>query len=373
MPAALLTETLDALKVGDARRHRNLSLFPLFLNGGRSARQSGSRSRFDLLEQAIAAGTAAVKEVSASGSVPELKVVNSGKRPVLIPEGEIVVGGKQNRTVNVTVIVAPESDYVLPVTCVEAGRWGEEAEFTTQHYAPPQLRSKKVRSMQSSMRESGQAKADQSEVWEEVSSVLGELEAVSKTSSLADGFASSEEKLAEYGKALDLPEGASGFVVMSGETAIGMDLFDSPETLAAIWPRLSRAYFLQDVAKEQAEGEAPSSDAVERFLREVDEAAEEPADPEQAHVHIDIASESHVGTATYFERELCHVAVFPKPPDRAPSAGQPGVQQMQFAIDPEFMPECAVEEDEGPPLSEAPALPDERHRDENDDESEPEQ
>jgi hypothetical protein len=37
-------------------------------------------------------------------------------------DGEELVGAKQNRIV--TILVAPQSEIVIPVSCIEAGRWG---------------------------------------------------------------------------------------------------------------------------------------------------------------------------------------------------------------------------------------------------------
>ena len=78
------------------------------------------------LEDALAAGTTQMTEVSAEGHVPELRVKNSGKAPVLILDGEELVGAKQNRTANVTILVAAYSEIVIPVSCIEAGRWAKK-------------------------------------------------------------------------------------------------------------------------------------------------------------------------------------------------------------------------------------------------------
>ena len=74
-----------------------------------------------LLGTAIEAGQAVVEEVNESGSVPNLVVTNKADRPLLISEGEILVGAKQNRVVNVTVLVAAGVKFLMPVSCVEAG------------------------------------------------------------------------------------------------------------------------------------------------------------------------------------------------------------------------------------------------------------
>ena len=42
---------------------------------------------------------------------------------LLMLDGEELVGAKKNRVLNVTVLIAAQSDTVIPVSCVEQGRW----------------------------------------------------------------------------------------------------------------------------------------------------------------------------------------------------------------------------------------------------------
>ena len=76
-----------------------------------------------LLGTAIEREEAVVEEVDEDGEVANLSVSNRATRPILIPEGEILVGAKQNRVVNVSVLVASGSTFTLPDSCVEQGRW----------------------------------------------------------------------------------------------------------------------------------------------------------------------------------------------------------------------------------------------------------
>ncbi len=55
--------------------------------------------------------------------MPELRFVNHCERPVLLLDGEELVGAKQNRILNLTVLVPAHQTIVIPVSCVEAGRW----------------------------------------------------------------------------------------------------------------------------------------------------------------------------------------------------------------------------------------------------------
>jgi len=107
---------LSSLTIGSPIAVNALSVYPLL-------RSSADAPFYDTLSDAVRAGTLHITEVSAAGSVPELRVVNDGKRPVLIIDGEELVGAKQNRIVNLTVLVPEGTTIPLPVTCVEAGRW----------------------------------------------------------------------------------------------------------------------------------------------------------------------------------------------------------------------------------------------------------
>jgi hypothetical protein len=75
------------------------------------------------LDAALTGGAIRITEITEAGHVPEIRVRNDAERPVLIIDGEELVGAKQNRTVNISILVAAHADLHVPVTCVAAGRW----------------------------------------------------------------------------------------------------------------------------------------------------------------------------------------------------------------------------------------------------------
>src|SRR5687768_12076824 len=56
------------------------------------------------LDEALAAGWAQITELDDAGQVSALKVVVSGAVPVLLLDGEELIGAKQNRVVNLTIM-----------------------------------------------------------------------------------------------------------------------------------------------------------------------------------------------------------------------------------------------------------------------------
>src|SRR5262249_61609992 len=75
------------------------------------------------LDDALESQALKVTEVSEGGNVPTLKVVNTSGAHVFLMAGEQLIGAKQNRVLNTSLMVAPEVELPVPVSCVEQGRW----------------------------------------------------------------------------------------------------------------------------------------------------------------------------------------------------------------------------------------------------------
>ncbi len=92
---------------------------------------------------ALADGLAVIHELD-GGAVPSLVIETHASLPVLLVEGELLVGGRQNRVVNVTVLCPPGLATTVPVSCVEAGRWGAEQPMThSRHHSPGSFRGQR--------------------------------------------------------------------------------------------------------------------------------------------------------------------------------------------------------------------------------------
>src|ERR1051326_8950651 len=103
------------IQLGDPVEHRGVVIPPLFP-------RTDPRADYLTLEQAIPLGFH-VTEIDAAGSVPELLAKNPLDSNVLLYDGEELLGAKQNRILNVSVLVPARSETKIPVSCVEEGRW----------------------------------------------------------------------------------------------------------------------------------------------------------------------------------------------------------------------------------------------------------
>ena len=108
---------LKSAKAGDPQVYRNIVIFPM------TGTIEGDLDYLTLGE-ALESRLLTVTEVTAGGSVPELKVTNSADKPVLLLDGEELAGAKQNRVLNTTVLVPAKQSVVIPVSCTEQGEVG---------------------------------------------------------------------------------------------------------------------------------------------------------------------------------------------------------------------------------------------------------
>ena len=65
---------------------------------------------------------------------------------MLVVEGEHFLGNKQNRAINVTVLVPALADLEIPVSCLEQGRWGRRlASRRDEAFTAARVRARKKR------------------------------------------------------------------------------------------------------------------------------------------------------------------------------------------------------------------------------------
>jgi hypothetical protein len=299
----------DGLEVGEARRAGPLLLVPL--SGGRPAR--GYRTA----GAAVADGTFRIGE-TAGGRVPQLVVRNSGDLPVLLLDGEHLEGAMQDRVLNVTVLVAARHDTLIPVSCVERGRWGYRtsapAGFAPSTYmAPSRLRAMKAEQVMSSARSGAGRRTDQARVWKEVADARGRLKASpSATGALGAAYHDRERDLDAIAREAGDPGGANGVVAFAGKRPLALDLFDRSETLAEMWPRLVRGYAAD--ALDRGSPAEVDLGAARAFLGGLASPDAEATAHEGVGLGIDVilTTQDSVADALVWNDAVVHLAAFPR-------------------------------------------------------------
>jgi hypothetical protein len=237
-----IASAISQVQLGSPQVHANLTVFPLLGEGLEAP-------NYLLLDEALEGGCARVTEVSEAGSVPELRFVNECTRPVLLLDGEELVGAKQNRILNLTVLAPAGKTIEIPVSCVEAGRWhAQSREFSSArraHYAAG--RARKAAQVSESIRFGHGRRSDQGEVWNDIAMKAERMESRSPTSAAAAMYENHRQRLDDFRGAFESVEGQVGALFAVNGEAAGFDLFDSSHALGKLLPKLVESYALDAI------------------------------------------------------------------------------------------------------------------------------
>jgi len=307
--ARTLGEKIATLEAAEAIGHRNLTLVPLRGEGHQHL-------NYILATEAITAGVLTVTEVDESGSVPELLATNAGEKMILLLDGEELVGAKQNRILNTTVLLREHSKTKIPVSCVEQGRWRHTSrEFVSGNYSPSKLRGRKNRRVTESLRREGRAASDQGEVWQDVEENVVLFQAAAPTMAMSDAVEQRRDSLDTYVNALPYPGGARGVVVAVNGTFMAADIFDQPDTLERIWPRLVTGYAMDAFARPEQPARGFSAKAASMLLGHIGEIDCTPCPSVGLGKDWRFEAEDVVGQALVVEDACVHLCAFPNDDD----------------------------------------------------------
>jgi len=257
------------------------------------------------LEDALPLGLR-IGEVSEAGAVPELAVTNPTDANVLLYDGEERLGAKQNRILNVTVLVPARSKVPIPVSCVEEGRWSRRSvDFdAAPQAAHPELRRRKAQSLSADPLARGSA---QGVVWDAVRDQSARLGVQSPTGAQADVFRSRQDELRELERAFPLQPGQCGALFALGDD-LCLDYVSRPAAFARLYPKLRAGYLLD--ALERVGGQPASQERLGRFVASVAAAAQarqpSPGLGEDVRLHGD----GVVGSGLELDGELLQLCAF---------------------------------------------------------------
>ena len=250
----------STIQLGEPREHRGIVITPLFP-------LQAPVAAYLTLDEALPRGLL-ITEVSDAGDVPELSVDNPLDDRVLLYDGEELVGAKQNRILNVTVLIEAESILAIPVSCVEQGRWSSRSDRfeAARHLSHPELRRRKSARLASAPLIRGLA---QMEVWDEIADKARRMQVASPTAANADTFESRAHALGALEQAFPLEPGQCGAALALGDT-LCLDWVSRPDAFALLWPKIRAGYLLDGL--ERLDQPPTPSEEVHRFVGKVADA-----------------------------------------------------------------------------------------------------
>jgi len=302
-----LSSFLDKLSFSEQIKQDNLVLFPFMLP------DDVSGVEYLLLDEALSTGMVEITEVDAGGSVNTILINNKGKIAVLILDGDELLGAKQNRMANSTVLVPSGKAIELSVSCVERGRWRyESTNFRHEEsFAYSDLRRKKAEQVAVNLKRRHSFDADQGAIWEEVNLKQRKMNTRSSTDALHEIYVQYKYQLNEFVSKLTPHPHQVGMAVFINGRFSCIDIFDNPGTMKKVWVRLLKSYALDAIDKKSERHSEKNIDpkSVLAALKDVKVSF---AQSQGLGKDMRLESDKLVGAALVVENTIIHLSVFPR-------------------------------------------------------------
>jgi hypothetical protein len=248
------------------QRHEALTVFPLLT-------ADAAELPYLLLVDALEAGAVEITEVG-SGTVPELLATNESDAAVLVLDGEQLIGARQNRMTNRSLLLPAASATYLPVSCMEQGRW----RFVTQKFAPSEQHSPSTVRRQARESEAGYAMRDmaappealsqaQYAVWDSIASHARKVGSSPATGALNDLYEARADDLKSWIGDFPLVEGQVGLLAFLAVRQLGLDLIGGRQLFSRLHERLIRGYIMDALGSRTTRH--PGAERAQDFLDHV--------------------------------------------------------------------------------------------------------
>ena len=206
--------------IQDVKQYDNLTIMQIYLSQKKS---------FDYISGRAASlkNYLEINEVTESGSVNEILVANKSNNFIFLLDGDILIGAKQNRVVNTSILLAPFSKTHLPVSCIERDRWHHSSEnfHFSDNIIPNSIRANKSFSVNEELESSRSFHADQSKVWSDIESESIEYNTFSKTSDLNEMIELKKRNTSEEINSIKPNKKSNGVILFKDDKIFSADFF----------------------------------------------------------------------------------------------------------------------------------------------------
>jgi hypothetical protein len=274
--AMIVAAQRPAYRISAPYSHKNLTIF--LIHG----KDETSKTNILTLQEAMERKILRVYETS---DVNELAVENVSKYfDVFIQSGDIVKGGKQDRILAVSIIIAARSGRItIEAFCVESGRWQKRGNEDAGQFS-----SSNDRIVSKELKLAANGDRSQQEVWAKVSEAQdklsknlgGAVASANSRSSLQLSLenskvtATADEYVRKLSNLIDGRSDVIGYAFAVNGKINSADVYVSNALFKKLWPRMLKAAAIEAVSEKDGRSAtlpAAKPSEVQAFMSEADE------------------------------------------------------------------------------------------------------
>lgn len=264
------------------------------------------------LKKGLQMGLVKISELE-NASVNKLNVINNAITPLLILDGEELIGAKQNRIVNATYIIPPKTTMKIEVSCTEEGRW----KYTTNHFkysghfAESKLRKAKAQGVTKSLKKSKTRKSNQARIWNRISKVSDNLDVKSETSAMREIYTNNKAKINKYLENLKDENDTIGSIILINNEVSGIELLFNTILYKENHKKLIESYIPEAIERKNENYNNKSID-VDEFINKIITSKTQQYKPEGIGVDVRVESEDIIGSTILLENNPINASFFRK-------------------------------------------------------------
>jgi hypothetical protein len=178
--------------------------------------------------------------------VNSLLVENLSDKPLLILNGELFDGAKQDRVANESVLIPNNSSIEIKVSCVEKGRWAYKTKAFSRGKNMFNYHSKVMKDLNNNSTKHKQSSGSiQDNVWKSIQNKQMRMGVSSRTGSVNDTYEKFEASVSSLRKKILEEDNQVGLLVMIPGKYIGLDLFSSNVIFSKYKERLYKSHLIE--------------------------------------------------------------------------------------------------------------------------------
>ena len=290
--------------------HKNLAVYILY-----SDKKINSEPEYITLEEGIKARLVKVTEAKRA-QVEQLRVTNKAKLPLYLQVGDLVSGGRQDRTLQSSLVIPPKTRKApIPSFCVEQGRWSDGTVFQVEAVAIP---SKETRlAIQA---------GDQGKVWDSVTSYKKAARAnlgggSSRISSVNEELQSKDFQKITAGYIESLSKASTHFprplgmaYAINGEIST-VDVYNSRLLFDKLYPRLLKTAAAEAAAEppQTKKSSAPTAKQLAGFIASAGDGKKQIQKLGYGNTYIRIWGQRSLMAQLFYEKKVVHSQVMTTP------------------------------------------------------------
>ena len=275
--------------------HENLAIIPL----------KTEKSYIDLLtlKKGMELELVEVKECETS-TVSTVIVKNNSVVPLILIDGEEIVGGDQNRIVNSTILVNAKSEMKIPVSCTEQGRWAYKSEFKQSKYI---ANYNTRRAKEYASRNSG---SFQNVIWSSINSLEVENDYASPTCAMEESYENLKTDHAKIIKEFHVESGQNGVLIIVNGEIKGFEIFLNPEIYREFHEKILKSYLID--SKVENKTFAINVDVAKDIIQKAFDSTFDKRDNIGLEEAFEFENDEGIGTLYSYKDKIIHLSYFTK-------------------------------------------------------------